>query len=130
MLGTGVASAEALSGEDFRGSLRRNSKMVLKRDSAETPEATPDEFIPPSVGGIVGCGPCCLKGNKASLLLNTVEPSVPQVPLWDGFIDRICLFKHMLVCPGELLQAGNTIYRLPRRQKPISWPEASCADPG
>ena len=71
------------------------------------------------MGGIVGCGPCCLKGNKASLLLNTVEPSVPQVPLWHGFIDRICLFKRTLVCPGELLQAGSTIYRLPRRQGPI-----------
>ena len=74
------------------------------------------EFIPPSVGGIVGCGPCCVKGNKASLLLNTVEPSVPQVPFWHGFIDRICFFKRTLVCPGELLQAGSTIYRLPRRQ--------------
>ena len=71
------------------------------------------------MGGIVGCGPCCLKESKASLLLNTVEPSVPQVPLWHGFIDRICLFKRTSVCPGELLQAGSTIYRLPRRQGPI-----------
>ena len=78
-----------------------------------------DEFIPPSVGGIVGCGPCCLKGNESPLVLNTVEPSVPQVPLWHGFIGRICLFKRALVCPGELLQAGSTIYRLPRRQGPI-----------
>ena len=52
-------------------------------------------------------------------MLNTVEPSVPQVPLWHGFIDGISLFNRTLVCPGELLQAGSTIYRLPRRQKPI-----------
>ena len=52
-------------------------------------------------------------------MLNTVEPSVPQVPLWPGFIDPICLFKRTLVRPDELLQAGSTIYRLPRRQGPI-----------
>ena len=44
------------------------------------------------------------------------EPSVPQVPLWHGFIGRMCLFKRTLVCPGELLQAESTIYSLPRRQ--------------
>ena len=74
---------------------------------------------PPPWGRIVSCGPCCFKTNKASLLLNTVEPSVPQVPLWHGFIGRICLFKRTLVCPGELLQAGSTTYCLPRRQGPI-----------
>ena len=82
------------------------------------------------MGGIVGCGPCCLKGNESPLVLNTVEPSVPQVPCWHGFIHRICFFKRALVCPGELFQAGSTISRLLRWQEPISWPEATCADPG
>ena len=53
------------------------------------------------------------------LLLNPVEPSVPQVPLWHGFIAGKCLFKRTLVCPGELLQAGSAIYCLPRCQGPI-----------
>ncbi len=41
------------------------------------------------VGRNFGCAPCCLKGNVPALLLNTVEPSVPQVPLWHGFVHRI-----------------------------------------
>jgi len=73
-----------------------------------------------------GCGPCYLKGNKALLWLDTVVPSVPQVPLWHDFTDRMCFCKRMLVCPGELLQAGRTIYRLRRRQGQIFVAGAVC----
>ena len=40
--------------------------------------------------GIEWLRPLLFERAKALLLLNTVEPSVPQVPLWHGFTDRIC----------------------------------------
>ena len=54
-----------------------------------------------------GCGPCYLKGNKALLWLDTVVPSVPQVPLWHDFTDRMCFCKRMLVCPANYCKPGE-----------------------
>ena len=99
-----------------QGSVRDLARLKLREGSRRS--------------GIEWLRPLLFEREQGVAVAEHIQPSVPQVSLWHDFTVRMCCFKRTLVCPGELLQAGSTIYRLPRRQGPISWPEATCADPG
>ena len=68
----------------LRAKLFGGTKQYIDWQTAESLRSRTDR------GGIEWLRPLLSKGEESPLVLNTVEPSVPQVPLWPGFVPRRC----------------------------------------